>query len=437
MSIEKEMEKYFDRLFPICRSITGEGYQQSLNIIREIIPLEKIDFSSGTECYDWTIPDEWNIRDAYITGPDGEKFARFKDNNLHVMGYSIPVDKELTLAELQKHLHTLQELPDAIPYVTSYYVRNWGFCLSYKDYRKLKDGTYRVYIDSELKPGKLTIGVLTIPGETDKEILLSTYLCHPSMAVNELSGPLVTAFLYKKLLAEKPLRHTIRFVYCPENIGAIAFLSKYGEQLKEKLVAGYVVNCVGHGSLYTYKKSRRGNALADRAALNVLKNQKLPFEVVDFFPDGSDERQYCSPGFNFPVGLIMRTMYGKYKEYHTSLDSKEIISFEAMKESLETYYNVIKTIDENKVYKSSVEYGTPQLSKSPIPLYPNTMSSNKYNPHGSELRMLLEMINLSDGDHDLLTIAEKRNFKMLDMVGIRDRLVEAGYLDEVINSQLD
>ena len=189
------------------------------------------------------------------------------------------------------------------------------------------------------------------------------------------------------------------------------FLSKFGKQLKEKLVAGYVVNCVGHGELYTYKKSRRGNSLADRAALNVLKHQNLPVEVIDFFPNGSDERQYCSPGFDFPVGLIMRTMYGKYKEYHTSLDNKGIISFKTMKESIETYYNVIKTIDENKVYKSRVQFGTPQLSKSSIPLYPNTMTANKYNPHSSELSMLLETINLCDGEHDLLTIAEKKKFQ--------------------------
>ena len=427
MLIEKQMEEYFDRLYPICRSITGEGYQYSLDIIREIIPLEKIDFPSGTECYDWTIPDEWNIRDAYITAPDGERFACFKDNNLHIVGYSEPVDKEVSLDELKKHLHTLKELPDAIPYVTSYYKRNWGFCLPYMDYKKLKKGVYRVFIDSELKPGKLTIGVLTIPGETDKEILLSTYLCHPSMAVNELSGPLVTAFLYKKLMQDKPYRHTIRFVYCPENIGAIAFLSKDGEHLKDKMAAGYVVNCVGHGNLYTYKKSRRGNTLADRAALNVLKHQKLPYEVVDFFPDGSDERQYCSPGFNFPVGLIMRTMYGQYKEYHTSLDNKEIISFKAMMETVNTYFEVIKTIDENVLYKCKVQCGTPQLSKSPIPFYPSKMSSNMFNPHRNELNMLLELVNLSDGENDLLDIAEKKNFKLLDLVKLKDNLISAGY----------
>jgi aminopeptidase-like protein len=433
MNVETEMEGYFDRLFPICRSITGRGYQQSLDIIREIIPLEKIDFSSSTECFDWTVPDEWNIQDAYIITPDGKKIARFSDSNLHVYGYSMPVNKEVSLEGLKQHLHTMKEMPDAIPYVTSYYKRNWGFCLPYNEYKNLKEGRYQVFIDSDLKPGKLTIGMTTISGTTDREILLSTYLCHPSMAVNELSGPLVTAFLYKKLIKEKPCRHTIRFVFCPENIGSIAFLSKFGLELKEKIAAGYVINCVGHGEFYTYKRSRQGNSMADRAASNVLKHQHLPSEFIEYFPGGSDERQYCSPGFDLPMGLIMRTMYGKYDEYHTSLDNKELISFRAMQECVDTYFEAIKTIDENRTYKSTVQYGTPQLSKSPIPLYPEIMKSSKSNRRSDEVNRLLELINLSDGNHDLLTIAEKRNFKMLDLIPIKDRLIDAGYLEEIGN----
>ena len=426
--IEKDMERYFDRLFPICRSITGEGYQESLDIIREIIPLEKIDFPSGTECYDWTVPDEWNIQNAYILTPDGEEIARFKDSNLHVVGYSVPIDKEMSLDELKKHLHFIEELPKAIPYVTSYYKRDWGFCLSYDDYRKLKEGTYRVFIDSELKPGKLTIGMLTIPGKTDREILLSTYLCHPSMAVNELSGPLVTAFLYKRLILEKQFEHTIRFLFCPETIGAMAFLSKFGTHLMEKLVAGYVVHCLGHGNVYTYKKSRLGTSLADRAALNVLANQDILFKHVEFNTLGSDERQYCSPGFNLPVGSIMRTMWGEYDEYHTSLDNKNIISFKAMKESVSTYFDVIRTIDKNNTYMSAVQYGTPQLSKSPVSIYPNTMNVSKFKMLNNQNQMLLEIINLSDGNNDLLAIAEKRGFKMLDLIEIAKKLIVAGYL---------
>jgi len=430
-NIEQEMERYFDRLFPICRSITGDGYQKSLDIIRETIPLEKIDFPSGTECYDWTVPDEWNIRDAYIVTPDGEKICNFKDSNLHVVGYSTPVDEHVTLDELKIHLHTIEELPDAIPYVTSYYKRNWGFCIQYNEYRKLKEGKYRAYIDSDLKPGKLTVGSLTIPGETDREILLSTYLCHPSMAVNELSGPLVAAFLYKKVIEEKPFQHTIRFIFCPETIGAMAFLSKFGVHLMDKLVAGYVINCVGLGDIYTYKESRSGKSLADRAAINVLKNQDTPFKRVEFNTIGSDERQYCSPGFNLPVGLIMRTMYGEYDEYHTSLDNKNIISFKAIEETVSTYFDVIRTIDNNHVYMSTVQYGTPQLSKSSVPIYPKTMTFNKFKPFKDVHRMLLEIVNLSDGNHDLLAIAEKRDFKMLDLIEVAERLIETGYLKRI------
>lgn len=427
------MERYFDHLFPICRSITGEGYQESLDIIREVIPLEKIDYPSGTECYDWTIPDEWNIRDAYIITPGGEKIARFSKNNLHVANYSEPIDKEVGLDELKKHLHTIEELPDAIPYIASYYNKTWGFCLEYNKYKRLKDGIYKVYIDSDIKPGKLTVGTLTIPGKTDDEIMLSTYLCHPSMAVNELSGPLVTAFLYKKLKEAGSFRHTIRFVFCPENIGSIAFLSTLGNHLKKKLKAGYVINCVGHGDEYTYKKSRQGNSLADRAALNILNHQNVPFKVKDFFPDGSDERQYCSPGFNLPVGLVMRPEYIRYKEFHTSLDNKELISFRVMQETVNLYYEIVKTIDQNQKYKCRVQYGTPQFSKSPFPLYPKKMDANIFNPHTDEISILLQMINLSDGEHDLLTIAEKGNFKMIDMLETKDMLVEAGYLEEVDN----
>jgi aminopeptidase-like protein len=431
LKTEEELEKYFDRLFPICRSITGSGFQESLDILREIIPLEKIDFSSGTDCYDWTIPDEWNVRDAYIITPAGEKIAMFKENNLHVVGYSSPVDKKISLAELKEHLHTLEDLPDAIPYVTSYYKRRWGFCIPFNIYKSLSEGIYKVHIDSDLKPGKLTVGNLTIPGETEQEILLNSFLCHPSMAVNELSGPLLLAFLYQKLKAQGPFKHTIRFVLCAENIGTIAFLSLFGDYLIKHLDAGLVINCVGHGDLYTYKYSRQGNSLVDRASMNVLKHQKKPVDEVRYYAGGSDERQYCSPGFNLPVGLIMRTMYGKYREYHTSLDNKALISFKAIRETIDLYFDVIKTIDENRKYIARVQKGTPQFSKSPISLYPSTMNANFYNQHDEFLLMMLELANLSDGEHDLLAIAEKRNLKMIDMLEAKDLLVKAGYLKEM------
>jgi aminopeptidase-like protein len=423
--LEDEIESYFDRLFPINRSITGKGFQDSLDIIREIIPLEKINFNSGEQCFDWTIPDEWNINDAYIITPDGKKIAEFKVNNLHVVGYSVPIDKEINLDELREHLHTIEDTPHAIPYVTSIYSRTWGFCLTHDEYSSLKEGMYRVYVDSEIKPGKLTIGMLTLPGKSDKEILISTYLCHPSMAVNELSGPLVTAFLYKKLKKCQQLEHTVRFVFVPENIGSIAFLSKYGENLKKNIVAGYVINCVGHGDCYTYKRSRIGNTISDRSAINILKNKNIDFKVVEFFPNGSDERQYCSPGFNLPMGLIMRPMFGTFKEYHTSLDDKNYISFEVMKECIDTYYDTIMTIDNNQTYISTILYGTPQLGKyalyNPIMDGHSLISRQKRNT-------LLDIVNFSDGEHDLLNIAEIAKVRMLDLLDELDMLLKAGIL---------
>ena len=437
MSIEKEMESYFDQLFPICRSITGPGYRKSLEIISQIIPLDIIEFPSGTQCYDWTIPDEWDIREAYIITPRGEKIAQFSKNNLHVVGYSVPVDKELSLGELKKHLYYIESLPNAIPYVTSYYERNWGFCLPYMEYKNLQEGTYKVYIDSDLKPGNLTLGMVEIPGETGKEILISTYLCHPSMAVNELSGPLVAAFLYRNLISGENLRHTVRFVYCPENIGSIAFLSKYGEFLRNRLVAGYVVNCVGHGDSYTLKQSRDGNTVADRIAKNVLEHQNRPYTTIGFFPDGSDERQYCSPGFNFPVALIMRTMYGKYEEYHTSLDNKDLISFEVMKECVNTYANVIRSIDANREYLGRVQCGTPQLSKNKKSLYRSVMDRNSFSSNDNQTRMMLDILNYSDGKHDLLDIAEKCGYSLLELKQVADLLETNDYLvDQALTSPL-
>ena len=431
MDNRKSIEEYFDRLFPICRSITGSGFLESLNILGEIVPFEYLNFPSGTQCYDWTIPYEWEIRDAYIVSPDGSKLAQFKENNLHVVGYSVPVNKKISLDELKHHLHYIETIPNAIPYVTSYYERNWGFCLSYDDYKNLAEGTYKVYIDSELKPGNLTVGMAVIPGQTDKEILLSTYLCHPSMAVNELSGPLVTAFLYRKLAESVKLRHTIRFVFCPENIGSVAFLSRYGELLKEKLVAGYVINCVGHGKSYTLKESRQGNSLADRIAKNVLDHQKDPYDIIKYFPDGSDERQYCSPGFNLPVALIMRTMYGKYKEYHTSLDNKDLISFPVVDQCINTYIDVIQSIDANKKYKGTVQYGTPQLSKSKSSLYPSIMDRTALVSRDDRTKMMLDLLNYSDGSSDLIDIAENKGYRLLDLKKVAELLEENNYLIEI------
>ena len=423
------LEKYFDRLFLLNRSITGEGYRKSLDILSEVLPFKYFDFKTGTKCFDWIIPKEWNVKEAYILTPNGRKVAEFKKNNLHLVGYSISINKEISFEELKKHLYYLKNLPDAIPYVTSYYQENWGFCLSYNEFKKLpKKGLYKVKIDSTLKKGILRIGTFTIPGKSKKEILLSTYLCHPSMANNELSGPLMFLSLYKILKNEKKLNYTIRFVICPENIGSISVLSRFGEHFKKNVIAGFVTTCVGYGEIYYYKKSRNGNTVADKAALNILKNQKKKYKIIDFFAGGSDEKQYCTPYFDLPIGLIMRDMYGKYKEYHTSLDNKSLIDFKKIAETAKLYFDVIKTIDENKFFLAKVQKGTPFLAKYKRLNFPHVSNFNSYKIREKYYSAMLEILNLCDGKNSLLDIAELRNFKMLDLLPITHDLLQNNLL---------
>lgn len=415
-----KLEKYFDRLFPICRSITGNGVRETLRILQEIIPLQLHEVPTGKKVFDWEIPKEWNIRDAYIITPNGEKICSFKKNNLHVVSYSIPIKKELDFEELNKHLHTLPDLPDAIPYLTSYYKEYWGFCLAHNEYLKLpKEGKYQVVIDAELENGHLTYGNLVLKGESDEEVLFSTYICHPSMANNELSGPLVTAFLYQKIASFKNRRFTYRFVFAPETIGVIAYLNQHGFHLKEKLKAGYVVTCVGDTGDYTYKRSKKENSLSDRIAENVLTHSNKKYKIINFDIGGSDERQYCSPGFNLPVGSLMRTMYKQYKEYHTSLDNKDFISFDAMQETIETYLDIVKAIELNDFYLNTVPYCEPQLGKRG--LYLDNTAQKKMTVN---LADMLYLLSYADGELDLLSIAEKRDKSILDFEDIVSTLKE-------------
>ena len=430
---EKFLKSYFDKLYKICRSILGKGFRDSLNIIGELVDLNIKKVKSGTNVLDWTVPDEWNIKDAYIIGPNGKKFAEFKKHNLHIVGYSIPVNKTISLSELKKHLHTLKNQPTAIPYVTSYYKRTWGFCIDYNQYKKLKPGNYKVFIDSEIKPGHLVYSDKLIRGKSKKEILLSTYLCHPQMANHELSGPLAWSILYRIIKSTGPHKYSYRFLICPENIGAAAFLH-YSKNKVKNIVAGYIINCVGNGKKFTYKKSRRGNSLADRAALNVLKNIKYKLDVIDFFPDGSDERQFCSPGFNLPIGLIMRNMYGRqdgskmdFKEYHTSLDNEKTISFTTIIETINIYLQVLNTIENNFVPVGKVLFGTPQLSKSTIKLYGEIMNF-RINEKRERTRVLLEILNLAEGKIDLLKIAKLKKFKLIDHLDLLEDLINSKYL---------
>jgi aminopeptidase-like protein len=421
MEIAAEIEEYFDKLWPLNRSITGKDFRRSLEILDSIIPTEKIKFNTGEKVLDWTIPPEWNVKDAYILTPSGEKIADFKTNNLHLMGYSTPVNERMNLEELRNHIFTLPEQPDAIPYVTSYYKRQWGFCLPHVVFEKLEEGEYTVMIDSELIDGILVNGEALIQGKSEKEIFFSSYLCHPSMANNELSGPLVLAFLYRELKKQQAnLNYTYRFVIIPETIGAVAYLSKKGNLMKQSTIAGYQITCIGDSGEFTYKRSRQHNSLADRAAEQFMKENDQK-KIIDFNPAiGSDERQWCSPGFNLPVGSLMRTMYSIYPEYHTSLDNKSIMDFIGMQKAVEAYLDIIKNIEQNYLYVSNAPYGEPQLG--PRGLFRAISGKDR---EEDELAMWW-LLNYADGKHDLLAIAQLSGIKMSTLIRVGSKIEESG-----------
>lgn len=405
---KKELENLFDELFPIPRSITGDGFKKSLKILGKIVDLNIIKVKSGSKVLDWTVPNEWNIKSAYLFDFKKKKIIDFKNNSLHIVSYSIPVNKLITFNELDKKIHTIKKLPNAIPYVTSYYYKTWGFCMTYNNYKKLdRKKKYKVVINSGFKKGNLIYSDKLIKGKSKKEILLYTYLCHPQMANNELSGPLVWSYLYKILKKTGPHNYTYRFVCAPENIGAACFLHNNKKKVKN-IIAGYIIHCVGKNGVISLKKSRLSNSLADKAALNVLNNSKYKFEIIDFTPDGGDERQFCSPGFNLPIASIMRKMFGKYKEYHTSLDNKKFISFDVIMDTIKLYYDVLLTIENNFIPYGKVQYGTPQLSKSKIDLYPKMMDFVD-KPRNKWIFLMLEILNLADGNLDLIDICNKKN----------------------------
>lgn len=413
------------RLFPICRSITGDGVRKTLEILSELLPeLQIHEVPSGTKCFDWTVPMEWNIRDAYIICPDGKKIASFQSNNLHVVGYSTPVEKELTLAELQNHLHSLPDQPTAIPYVTSYYRENWGFCLSHHERTALREGTYRVFIDSELKSGHLTYGELKLPGKSNREIFLSTYVCHPSMGNNELSGPVVTTHLARWLVSKRERHFSYRIVFIPETIGSIVYLSRNLVEMKEKIVAGFNITCVGDDRAFSYLPSRAEHSLADRAALHVLKHLAPDFKRYTFLERGSDERQYCSPGVDLPVASVMRSKYGEFPEYHTSLDDLNFISPEGLYGAYSALKKCVECLEQDHIYRMTV-LGEPQLGKRG--LYPTTSQKGST----ASITAMMNLIAYCDGKMSLLDIAEKINVPMWDLFEITNRLAREKLLERV------
>ena len=388
------------KIFPINRSITGDGVRETLGIIqRELPDLKSHTIATGEKCFDWRVPKEWNVVDAYIIDPDGKKICNFKDNNLHLMGYSTPVDVTLELRELEKYLYSLPDQPDAIPYITSYYKKKWGFCLTHNQRTKLKKGIYKVFIDSSLKKGELTYGELLIKGNTKEEVFFSTYICYPSMGNNEVSGPSIVTYLSKYIKSKVNLRYSYRIIFIPETIGSIVYLSRNLKYMKDNVVAGFNVTCVGDNNSYSFMPSKDGSTLPDKVALHVLKNKQPEFKIFSFLDRGSDERQYCSPGVNLPVCSVMRTKYGEYDEYHTSLDDLNFISSNGLNGSYEIYRTIIDVLENNYKYTSAI-LCEPQLGKRGM--YPNTSTKNTK----VTVEMMMNLLTYCDGTLDLVDIAK-------------------------------
>lgn len=430
-----EMERLFDKLYPICRSITGDGLRNSLNILSTYMPLEILSFKTGEKVLNWEIPQEWLIRDAWIKDEYGKKILDFKESSLHVINYSEPINKEFTLEELASYIHTKPNLPNAIPYVTSYYKKRWGFCMEHSKLTELKPGKYYAFINSEFRDGELNLGHVFIDGNSSKEILISSYICHPSMANNELSGPMVLAFLYNRILKWEKRNFKYRFVINPETIGSIAYLSRYGSDLMQNMYSGIVLTCLGGDVCLNYKESRRGDSPIDKITNHLFNHDTPKGFIREFTPvHGSDERQYCSPGFNLPVGQFARLVYGSYKEYHTSLDNKELMGIENLIKSLDEIELILKANEYNGYYINLYPYGEIKLDQ--YGLYPDmngplaSKYSNNVNISGrQELNYILMILNYSDGEHTLLDIADKCKCCILDLIDIVDKLKRKGVLE--------
>lgn len=425
--IHNDLYNLAKKLFPICRSITGQGVRDTLKILNEVCELQIKEVSSGYKAFDWVIPQEWEISDAYIIDPNGVKIVDFKKNNLHVVGYSIPIDIELSLEELKKHLYYIEDLPDAIPYITSYYKENWGFCISYNQWKNLKNGIYKIKINSRHFNGKLNYGELIIKGKSNKEVLISTYICHPSMANNELSGPVVSIYLAKWLKDINPY-YTYRFIYIPETIGSIVYLSKNLNDLKKNVICGFNLTCIGDNYNYSFLNTRYGDTLTDKLIENVFSKRLKVFNKYSYIERGSDERQFCSPGIDLPIVTIMRSKFGEYKEYHTSLDDLNFISEEGLDGGYKIVKECISVLEENKKFITKF-LCEPQLSKRN--LYPDisTLKTRE------SVKTLMNIIAYSDGKNDLIDLSNLLNIPAVDLIA-DIKLLEKNKIIQNINERI-
>ncbi|MEW2448492.1 DUF4910 domain-containing protein [Streptomyces parvulus] len=417
----ERMHALVERLYPLCRSITGDGVRATLAIVDEYVPLRVHEVPTGTRVLDWTVPQEWNIRDAYIADGDGHRVVDFAASSLHVLGYSVPVSATMTLAELRPHLHTLPDRPAWVPYRTSYYEREWGFCLAQDTLDAMPEGEYEVRIDSTLADGHLTYAEHVVPGQVTDEVIVSCHVCHPSLANDNLAGVAVAAFLAREL-AERTPYYTYRFIFAPGTIGAITWLARNAERV-ERVKHGLVLACAGDRGGLTYKRSRRGDADIDRVMRHVLSASERPHRITEFTPYGYDERQYCSPGFDLGVGSLTRTPYAGYPEYHTSADNPDFVSPRAMEDTLAVCREAFAVLDRDRRYVNLSPYGEPQLGRRG--LYDSL--GGRSDAKQAQMAMLW-VLSLADGEHGLLDVAERSGLPFETVADAAEALHAAGLL---------
>lgn len=421
IAVGAQLHALIAELYPICRSITGGGLRDTLSILTRMVDVQVREVPSGTPVFDWTVPQEWNVRDAYVKNMRGERVIDFHQSNLHVVSYSVPVHARLGLAELRSHLFTLPEQPDVIPYRTSYYTRSWGFCLSHRQLTALEDEIYEVCIDSTLEDGSLTFGECYLPGATDEEVLISCHSCHPSLCNDNLSG-MAVATLLARHLSTLSLRYSYRFLFIPGTIGSITWLA-LNEALTTRIRHGLVISNVGDSGPFTYKKSRQGSASIDRAVAQVLMHSGQPWESRDFSPYGYDERQYCSPGFDLPVGCFSRTPHGEYPQYHTSSDDLDFVRPEALAESFAALLTIFDVLEHDRTYISLNQKCEPQLGKRGLYRRAGGLTSSQ----PPEMAMLW-VLNLADGRSSLLDIAGRSGLSFDAVRDASEALLASGLL---------